>query len=134
MEEKRFPVTHSDEEWRRLLTPEQYDILRGHGTEAPGSCALNYEKRAGTFVLRRLRTGAVRVEEEVRERHRLAELQRSGRQARSRPRPIAATAWCAPRCIAAAAAAISATCSTDGPPPTHLRYCINGVAMNFKPE
>ena len=32
MEEKRFPVTHSDEEWRKLLTPEQYDILRGHGT------------------------------------------------------------------------------------------------------
>jgi peptide-methionine (R)-S-oxide reductase len=49
MEEKRFPVTHSDEEWRKLLTPEQYDILRGHGTERPGSCALNYEKRAGTF-------------------------------------------------------------------------------------
>ena len=49
MEEKRFPVTHSDEEWRKLLTPEQYDILRGHGTEAPGTCALNYEKRAGTF-------------------------------------------------------------------------------------
>jgi peptide-methionine (R)-S-oxide reductase len=49
MEEKRFPVTHSDEEWRKLLTPEQYDILRGHGTERPGTCALNYEKRSGTF-------------------------------------------------------------------------------------
>jgi len=49
MEEKRFPVTHSDEEWRKLLTPEQYDIVRGHGTERQGSCALNYEKRAGTF-------------------------------------------------------------------------------------
>ena len=49
MEEKRFPVTHTDEEWRKLLTPEQYDILRGHGTERPGPCALNYEERAGTF-------------------------------------------------------------------------------------
>ena len=36
MEEKRFPVTHRDEEWRKLLTPEQYDILRGHGTEEIG--------------------------------------------------------------------------------------------------
>src|SRR5262249_9822835 len=50
MDDKRFAVTHTDEEWRRLLTPEQYQVLRGHGTEAPGSCALNYEKRSGTFV------------------------------------------------------------------------------------
>jgi peptide-methionine (R)-S-oxide reductase len=50
MEAKRFPVTHTDEEWHRLLTPEQYQVMRRHGTEAPGSCALNYEKRHGTFV------------------------------------------------------------------------------------
>ena len=50
MENKRFAVTRSDEEWRRLLTPEQYQVMRGHGTEAPGSCALNHEKRRGTFV------------------------------------------------------------------------------------
>ena len=50
MDSKRFEVAHTDEEWRRLLTPEQYNVMRGHGTEAPGSCALNYEKRPGTFV------------------------------------------------------------------------------------
>ena len=44
-----FPVTKTDEEWRRILTPEQYQILRQHATERPGSCALNTEKRAGTF-------------------------------------------------------------------------------------
>src|SRR3990172_1913712 len=49
MEQKRFAVTRSDEEWRRLLTPEQHQIMRQHGTERPGSCALNYEKRSGTF-------------------------------------------------------------------------------------
>ena len=50
MDTKQFEVAHSDAEWRRLLTPEQYEVMRGHGTEAPGSCALNYEKRHGTFV------------------------------------------------------------------------------------
>src|SRR5215475_13158500 len=49
MQTKQYQVTHTDAEWRKLLTPEQYDVLRGHGTEAPGSCALNYEKRGGTF-------------------------------------------------------------------------------------
>src|SRR6202041_4207091 len=49
MESKAFAVTRTDAEWRKLLTPEQYRVMRGHGTEAPGSCALNYEKRAGTF-------------------------------------------------------------------------------------
>ena len=37
-------------EWRALLTPEQYAVMRGHGTERPGSCALLHEKRPGTFV------------------------------------------------------------------------------------
>ena len=50
MAAKQYPVTRTDAEWRKLLTPEQYDIMRRHGTEAPGSCALNFEKRAGTFV------------------------------------------------------------------------------------
>ena len=44
-----FPFQLTDAEWRQRLTPEQYRILRGHGTERAGSCALNYEKRAGTF-------------------------------------------------------------------------------------
>ena len=46
---EKFPVEKTDDEWRKILTPEQYQILRGHATERPGSCALNYEKRAGTF-------------------------------------------------------------------------------------
>ena len=45
-----YPVQKTDEEWRKILTPEQYQILRGHATERPGSCALNTEKRAGTFA------------------------------------------------------------------------------------
>ena len=40
----------SDEEWKKRLTPEQYDVLRREGTERAGSSPLNGEKRKGTFV------------------------------------------------------------------------------------
>src|SRR5580658_9545942 len=46
---KQYPVTHTEAEWRKILSPEQFHIMREHGTERAGSCALNYEKRAGTF-------------------------------------------------------------------------------------
>ena len=49
MDGKQYPVTRTDAEWRKLLTPEQFHIMREHGTERPGSCALNHEKRAGLF-------------------------------------------------------------------------------------
>ena len=49
MSTKEYPVTHTEAEWRKLLTPEQFHIMRQHGTEMPGSCALLHEKRAGTF-------------------------------------------------------------------------------------
>ena len=50
MDTKVYPVTHTEAEWRKLLSPEQFHIMREHGTERPGSCALNFEKRAGTFT------------------------------------------------------------------------------------
>lgn len=49
MDTHAYPVTRTDAEWRARLTPEQYAVMRNHGTERPGSCALLYEKRAGTF-------------------------------------------------------------------------------------
>jgi len=45
-----FEVEKPDAEWRKLLTPAQYDVLRHQGTERPGSSPLNAEKRKGTFV------------------------------------------------------------------------------------
>jgi len=49
MDTHAFPVTRTDAEWRQRLTDEQYYIMRQHGTERPGSCALLHEKRQGTF-------------------------------------------------------------------------------------
>ena len=132
MSTEHFPVEKSDEEWRRILTPEQYSILRGHGTERPGSCALLKEHRAGTFT-------CVACGQPLFVADRKFE---SG------------TGW--PSFFAPLDGAIGTTedrtfgmkrvevhCNQcgghlghvfeDGPPPTGLRYCINGVALKFEP-
>ena len=44
-----YEVSHTDAEWKKLLTPQQYDVLRRAGTEPPGSSPLDHEKRAGIF-------------------------------------------------------------------------------------
>ena len=133
MSEKRYPVEKTDAEWRQALTPAQYDVLRGHGTERPGSCALLAEKRPGTFSC----AGCGQ------------ELFMTGRKFES------GTGW--PSFFEPLPGATETTvdssygmvrtevhCSRcgghlghvfeDGPPPTGLRYCINGVALNFEPE
>lgn len=129
----RYPVTHTDEEWRRLLTPEQYAVLRGHGTERPGSCALNYEKRAGTF-------SCVGCGQDLFVSHKKFE---SGTGWPSFDTPVAGSVEeTIDRSYGMVRTEVH--CSRcgghlghvfpDGPPPTGLRYCINGVAMNFRPE
>ena len=72
-----FPVTRSDAEWRQILTPDQYRVMRGHGTERPGSCSLLREKRPGRFCCAGCGQPPVSVGRQIRKRHRLAQLQRS---------------------------------------------------------
>jgi hypothetical protein len=68
------PLNLSKEEWRKRLSPAAYSVLREEGTERAGSSPLNGEKREGVFVCSGCDPAALHLGDEVRERHRLAEL------------------------------------------------------------
>jgi peptide-methionine (R)-S-oxide reductase len=130
---KPYAVTHSEAEWRRILTPEQYDVMRAHGTEAPGSCALLLEERPGKFSC----AGCSQSLFESKWKF------ESGTGWPSFNDPIeGAVETSIDRTFGMVRTEVHcATCGShlghvfdDGPPPSHLRYCINGVAMNFMPD
>jgi len=127
----RFPINHTPEEWRRLLGPQRFDVLREGATERPFSSPLLNEHRRGTFVCaacaNSLFSSATKFD--------------SG------------TGWPSfwkvmPRTVVTRAdhslmmertEVLCARCGghlghvfDDGPKPTGLRYCMNGLAMNFR--
>ena len=128
---KPFPVSRSDAEWRAQLTSAQYRVLRGHGTERAFSSPLDKEHRPGRFVCAAcawpLFDAATKFD--------------SGTGWPSFWEPLADAvgttvdmSWMMVR-----TEVHCANCGghlghvfSDGPRPTGLRYCMNGVAMRFE--
>jgi peptide-methionine (R)-S-oxide reductase len=128
-----FPVTKSDEAWRKQLTPEQYRVLREHGTEPPGSCALLQEKRAGTFSCagcgQPLFVADRKFESGTGWPSFFAPLEGGLATTEDRSFGMRRVEVHCRQCGGHLGHVFE-----DGPPPTGLRYCINGVALTFEPK
>jgi peptide-methionine (R)-S-oxide reductase len=128
-----FPVQKTEEEWRKILTPEQYAVLREHGTERPGSCALLQEKRAGTFSCvacgQQLFVADRKFESGTGWPSFFAPLPGAIEESKDSSYGMVRTEVHCSRCGGHLGHVFP-----DGPPPTGLRYCINGVALTFEPR
>src|ERR1051325_1813220 len=127
-----FEVVKGEDEWKRILSPMAFKVLRHHATERPYTSPLNGEKRQGTFACAGcdlpLFASSTKFE--------------SGTGWPSFYRPLPdAVATSSERSLRVPRTEVhSRRCGghlghvfEDGPPPTGLRYCINGVALTFKP-
>jgi peptide-methionine (R)-S-oxide reductase len=123
----------TDADWKTTLTPEQFHVLREHGTERAGTSPLNQEKREGTFTCAGcgapLFTSDTKFE--------------SGTGWPSFYRPIeGAIGTTTDRTYGMTRVEVHcAQCGghlghvfPDGPPPTGERYCMNGVSLEFEPK
>jgi peptide-methionine (R)-S-oxide reductase len=133
MQSKKFEVSRTDEEWRRRLTPEQYRVMRGHGTEPPGSCALLHEKRPGVFVCagcgQKLFASSKKFESGTGWPSFNDPIEGAIETSQDKSFGMVRTEVHCSRCGSHLGHVFP-----DGPPPAHLRYCINGIAMDFLPE
>ena len=128
-----FEVTHSDAEWRKLLTPDQYAVLRREGTERPYSSPLEKEHRAGIFACAGcqlpLYLSKTKFESHTGWPSFWAPIENAVGSTEDRSFGMARTAVHCRRCGSHLGHVFK-----DGPPPTGLRYCMNGIAMTFTPD
>lgn len=123
----------SDADWRKRLTSQQYDVLRKHSTERPGSSVLNKEKRKGTFACAGcdlpLFSSDTKFESGTGWPSFYQPLPDAIETATDRSFFMTRTEVHCKRCLGHLGHVFD-----DGPKPTGLRYCMNGVALKFVPE
>jgi len=127
-----FEVVKSDDEWRRILNGPAYNVLRRHGTERPHSSPLNGEKRKGAYHCAGCELALFSSETKYESG--------TGWPSFFRPLPNAIGTQIDRSLLVARTEVHCRRCGghlgqvfEDGPPPTGLRYCMNGVALKFVP-
>jgi peptide-methionine (R)-S-oxide reductase len=127
-----FRVSYSDEQWRTRLSPEAYDVLRHAGTESPFSSPLDHETRAGTYAC----AGCALPLYDAKTKFDSG----TGWPSFWAPLPHAVATSTDTSLLETRTEVHCSRCGghlghvfDDGPKPTGLRYCMNGVALAFHP-
>ncbi|MGE0450403.1 MAG: peptide-methionine (R)-S-oxide reductase MsrB [Vicinamibacterales bacterium] len=133
MSDEIVPVQKSDAEWAERLSPEQYRVLREHGTERPGSSPLNQEKRRGMFACagcgQPLFASETKYDSCTGWPSFFAPVENAVATSEDRSHFMSRTEVHCSRCGGHLGHVFP-----DGPKPTGLRFCMNGVALNFVPD
>ena len=130
---KAFSVEKTAAEWKQTLSPEQYVVLREHGTERAGTSPLNREKRDGTFSCagcgQALFEAATKYDSGTGWPSFFTPIEGAVATSTDRGWFMTRTEVHCSRCGGHLGHVFE-----DGPAPTGLRYCMNGVAMGFEPK